>query len=120
MHETVVLDLPEQVTQRARQIAVFTQRQLEDVLLDWLVQSAVELPVEMLADDQVLALTKSQLSGSQQAELSDLLSVNREGQMTVQQQARMEELMIAYRRGLVRKAQAIKVAVARGLIPPLN
>ena len=52
MHETVVLDLPEQVTQRARQIAVFTQRQLEDVLLDWLVQSAVELPVEMLADDQ--------------------------------------------------------------------
>jgi predicted RNA-binding protein associated with RNAse of E/G family len=120
MHETVVLDLPEQVTQRARQIAVYTQRRLEDVLLDWLVQSSVELPVEMLADDQVLALAKSQLSNSQQVELSDLLAANREGQMSVQQQARLDELMIAYRHGLVRKAQAVKTAVSRGLVPPLN
>ena len=120
MHEKVVLDLPEQVTQRARQVAIYTKRRLEDVLLDWLEQSAVELPVEMLADDQVLALTKLQLSTGQQAELSELLENNREARMNAQQQARLEELMVAYRRGLVRKAQAVKVAAERGLIPPLN
>ena len=117
MHEKVVLDLPEQVTQRARQVAIYTKRRLEDVLLDWLEQSAVELPVEMLADDQVLALTKLQLSTGQQAELSELLENNREARMNAQQQARLEELMVAYRRGLVRKAQAVKVAAERGFMP---
>ena len=120
MPETVVLNLPEQVTQRARQVAVYTQRRLEDVLLDWLVRSAVDLPVEMLADDQVLALTKLQLSAGQQAELSELLEINREARLSAQQHTRLEELMAAYRHGLVRKAQAAKIAVERGLLPPLH
>lgn len=34
--------------------------------------------------------------------------------------ARLDELMHLYRRGLVRKAQALKVAVERGLRPPLS
>lgn len=120
MNETVLLDLPEQLAQRARQVATSSQRRLEDVLLDWLAQSAVDSPVELLADDQVLALTQSQLSANQQTELSMLLEANREGRTNAQQQARLEELMVVYRRGLVRKAQSVKVAVERGLIPPLN
>ena len=111
MNETVILELPEQITRRARQVAAHTQRRLEDVLLDWLVQSTLDLPVELLADDQVLALTKSQLSAGQQEELSALLESNGEAHLNAQQQARLEELMAAYRCGLVRKAQAIKVAV---------
>ena len=120
MSETVILDLPEQVTQSARQVAAYTQRPLEDVLLDWLVQGALDVPVELLADGQVLALTKSQLSAGQQVELGALLESNRETHLNAEQQARLEDLMAAYRRGLVRKAQAIKVAVERGLIPPLS
>ena len=120
MSETVILDLPEQVSQSARQVAAYTQRPLEDVLLDWLVQGALNVPVELLADGQVLALTKSQLSAGQQLELGALLESNREAHLNAAQQARLEDLMAAYRRGLVRKAQAIKVAVERGLIPPLS
>lgn len=120
MSETVILDLPEQVTQSARQVAAYTQRSLKDVLLDWLVQGALDVPVELLTDEQVLALTRSQLSASQQVELNALLASNRETHLDAQQQARLEVLMAAYRRGLVRKAQAVKVAVERGLLPPLN
>ncbi len=119
-HPILLVDLPEQLAQRARQVATSSQRRLEDVLLDWLAQSAVDSPVELLADDQVLALTQSQLSANQQTELSMLLEANREGRTNAQQQARLEELMVVYRRGLVRKAQSVKVAVERGLIPPLN
>ena len=53
-------------------------------------------------------------------ELGDLLARNREGQLSDSERARLDELMQIYRRGLVRKAQALKVAVERDLRPPLN
>jgi hypothetical protein len=83
-------------------------------------QGAFDVPVELLTDDQVLALTRSQLSASQQVELNALLESNCETHLNAERQARLEVLMTAYRRGLVRKAQAVKVAVERGLLPPLN
>jgi hypothetical protein len=36
------------------------------------------------------------------------------------QRQRLDELMQVYRHGWVRKAQALQVAVQRGLRPPLN
>ena len=42
------------------------------------------------------------------------------GQQQEDERARLDALMRSYRRGMVRKAQALKVAVERGLQPPLN
>ncbi|HSN77208.1 MAG TPA: hypothetical protein VL334_19225 [Anaerolineae bacterium] len=120
MNETITLLLPERVTVTARQVAKHTKRRLEDVLLDWLDRSAEDLPIEMLADDQVLLLAGSQLPADEQQELSNLLASNREGTLSARQHIRLDELMQLYRRGLVRKAQANQVAVDRGLLPPLN
>lgn len=120
MNETVTLQLPERVTFTARQVAKQTKRHLEDVLLDWLDRSTEDLPVDMLTDDQVLSLASSQLAADEQQELSNLLAMNREGALTATQQIRLDQLMRIYRHGLVRKAQAIQVAVERGLLPPLN
>lgn len=120
MNETITLHVPERVTVTARQVAKRTKRRLEDVLLDWLDRSVEELPVEMLADDQILLLAGSQLPADQQQELSSLLTMNREGVLPPRQQVRLDQLMQAYRHGLVRKAQALQVAVDRGLMPPLN
>jgi hypothetical protein len=61
-----------------------------------------------------------QMSEEQQEELDDLLDSQQEATLTKVQQARLDTVMQVYRRGLVRKAQAIKVAVDRGLMPPLG
>ena len=120
MNETITLQLPEKVTVTARQVAKQTKRRLEDVLLEWLDRSAEDLPVGMLADDQVLLLAGAQLATDEQQELSSLLTLNREGTLSARQRVQLDELMQVYRHGLVRKAQALQVAVDRGLLPPLN
>ncbi|MBI3971437.1 MAG: hypothetical protein HY332_09120 [Chloroflexi bacterium] len=120
MSETVTLALPEEVAQSARAVAARTDRRVEDVLVEWLGRAAAEIPVESLPDDQVLALQNLQMSDEEQAELSDLLAQQREGTLSNAGRARLDALMDTYRRGMVRKAQALKVAVERGLQPPLN
>jgi hypothetical protein len=120
MAETVTLELPEEVARRAREVAVRTHRRPESVLLEWIGRIVAEPPVESLPDDQVLALCDMQMDVEQQETLGDLLARNREGLLSGVERARLDELMQTYRRGLVRKAQALKVAVERGLRPPLN
>ncbi len=70
-----------------------------------------------LTDEQVLALTKLQLDRPQQNQLSELLAKNREGTLTPIEKQQLDELMQLYRHGLVRKAEALKVAVARATAP---
>jgi hypothetical protein len=73
-----------------------------------------------LPDDQVLALRDLQMNAEQQVAMSDLLTRQREGALTSTERAQLDALMSAYRRGMVRKAQALKVAVDRGLQPALG
>ena len=119
MGKRVTLEIPEHVERDARQIAERTQRRIEDVLAEWLGRFADELPVDMLPDERVLELCDLQMTPEQQRELSDLLERNRENQLTDQEAIHLDELMQVYRRGLVRKAEALKVAVQRGLRAPL-
>lgn len=120
MSERVTIELPENVARSAKEVATRTDRRLEDILAEWIDRVVTELPVESLSDEEVLALCDLQMKDEQQEELSDLLARNREGELTHEQRARLDELMQVYRRGVVRKAQALKVAVERGLRPPLN
>ena len=120
MAEIVTLELPEEVARRAREVAARTHRRPESVLLEWIGRVVAESPVESLPDDQVLALCDMQMDVGQQAELGDLLARNQEGLLSSAERVRLDELMQIYRRGLVRKSQAVKVAVERGLRPPLN
>lgn len=121
MAETVVLKLPEPVAQSAREVADRTQQSVEEVLVEWLGKAAAELPVASLSDAQVLALCNIEMEPEQQTELSQLLAKYREGTITPSERERLDALMQLYRRGLVRKAEAWKVAVTRGLkSPPRN
>lgn len=119
MSQTVTLEVPEQVASHARHIATMTQRRLEDVLLEWLDRSAAELPVQFLSNEQILKLTTEQLPQTIQEELSALLEKNREGALQKHEEARLDVLMVLYRQGMVRKAEALRVAVERKLIAPL-
>lgn len=120
MSETVTLELPEELARRARAVAAQTSRRFEDVLVEWMCRAGVEPPVEALPDHEVLELCDSQMPPDQQEELSDLLEGNREGTLKDSERVRLEELMQVYRRGLIRKAQALQVAVSRGLRPRLG
>lgn len=120
MTQTVTLQLPETLAQQAKEIAAFTHRQLEDVLLEWINHAITELPIESLPDEQVLALCNLQMDSQEQETLSDLLAHNREGKLGEAQENQLDVLMQVYRQGLVRKAKALKVAVSRGLKPALN
>jgi hypothetical protein len=68
----------------------------------------------------VLALTELQLAGEQQAALDDLLAQNQESALGTEEQKQLDELMRLYEHGLLRKSQALRVAVQRELIEPLQ
>ena len=90
------------------------------MLLEWLGRAATDIPLESLPDDQILALCDLEMSKQEQQELSSLLAGQREGMLKDGERHRLEELMAIYRRGMVQKAQALKVTVERGLRPPLD
>ena len=120
MSEFVTLELSEETARSVKEVAVRTHRRPEDVLTDWINHIAEELPAELLPDDEVLALCDLRMKDEQREELSEFLAYNREGSLSPKDEVRLDELMRIYRHGLVRKAQALKVAVDRGLKPPLN
>ena len=104
----------------AARVAARTQRRVEEVLESWLEWAISEMPVEALSDEEVLALTESQLTAEQQATLNDLLAQNQEDTLDTEGRRQLDELMRVYERGLLRKAQALRVAVQRGLREPLQ
>ncbi|NEO86856.1 MAG: hypothetical protein F6J87_21745 [Spirulina sp. SIO3F2] len=120
MTTQVTLELPEHIAQQAQALASQTQRPWEDVLLDWLTRAAAELPVDWLTDEQVLLLCDLQIEAQQQERLSELLAAQRENELHSSEQVELDTLMQIYRQGLLRKAEAMKVAVERGLIPALT
>ena len=120
MGHQVTLDLPPELAERALAVAAQSHRQVEDVLLEWLGRAAMDVPVNLLPDEQVLALRDQQMSEDQQHALGALLARQREGRLDGVERQRLNELMDIYRRGMVQKAQALKVAVDRGLQPPLS
>ena len=120
MVQSISLDIPDSIVQQAQQLASQSQQRLEDILLEWLTHSFTEHPVETLPDSQIIALCNMQLDEQQQETLDTLLDKQREDELTPANSQELQFLMRLYRRGLLRKAKALKVAVERGLVPPLN
>ena len=120
MSQQFTIQVPEHVFRQAAQVAAQTHRSVEDVLAAWLELVTTERPVEELSDDEVLALTELQLTNEQDASLSELLERNREGTLDADGQRELDEMMRLYEHGLLRKSQALRVAVQRGLREPLQ
>jgi hypothetical protein len=120
MTERVVLELPSELADRVRIVAARTKRPFEEVLVDWIHRGGAERDIETLTDHELLTLCDREMAADQQEELSALLDRQREGQLSAADHPRLDELMRSYRHGLVRKAQAIHEATARGLRPRLG
>jgi hypothetical protein len=111
LSEMITIEISETTARIVREIAARTGRDPGTVLSELVDRSISEVPVEALPDDQVLALSDMTMSDFEQNELSDLLAAQREGQLDEARRARLDELMQVYRRGLVRKSEALRVAV---------
>jgi hypothetical protein len=118
--QLITLEIPESLARKVQDFARLTDRSVEAVVLEWLDHASTDLAVESLSDPQVSALCDSEMSSEQQLRLSELLEHNRESTLTQLQREELDQLMQIYRLGLVRKAQALKVAVDRGLRPALS
>jgi predicted phosphoribosyltransferase len=118
--EQVVLALPKALVQRAERIARKVKRPLEAVLTEWLDRATAELPVEALDDEELLAACASQMTLQEQAELSRLLEDNREERLDEVGRALLDERMRDHDDRLLRKSQALREAVSRGICKPLT
>ncbi|HEX4950917.1 MAG TPA: hypothetical protein VFZ34_29930 [Blastocatellia bacterium] len=116
MGNQITLQVSDQLKQRAGIIAAQTRQRIEDVLANALEAVLPDPPVELLPDDEVLALAKSKMPAGQEARFNYLLEQNREGQITPEEIIELDPLMDAYDRGMLLKAQAIREAVTRGLM----
>jgi hypothetical protein len=120
MSQQITLQISDEVARRATTIAAETERSIEEVLTSWLDALVNEVPIEALPDSEVISLTQLQLTKQQEDALSHLLTLNREGTLDTAGRHQLDELMRLYEHGLLRKAQALRVAVHRGLIAPLQ
>jgi len=115
MTEKVTVELPEELVRQVQTTAERTQQSFDEVLAQWIRIGGGEPVLELLGDEELLAVCDGQWEASAQDELSDLLERNQEGALEDVERRRLDDLMRTYRAGLVRKAQALKIAVDRGL-----
>ncbi len=120
MSQQITIEVSEQVVRQAMQVAAQTERSLAEVLASWLEHVVAEPPISDLPDAELLALTQSRLTDEQQAALSELLARNEEDALDAEGRKRLDELIRLYEHGLLRKSQALRVAVQRELITPLQ
>lgn len=77
-------------------------------------------PVEEMSDREVLALVDFQMSPREDRRLSELLQAQQARELSEPECQELDRLMQVYQQGLLRKAQALREAVHRGLHAPLE
>lgn len=133
MSTSITLNLPDEVYRRAARLAQLMSRDLADVLVEAIslslspmrevcshLDSSEELPVASLSDEEVLALTELQMETNSDQRLSELLYRQQAGILTEAERPELWTLMQIYQMLLLRKAQALREAVSRGLQSPLE
>lgn len=128
MSAQVTLTLPDNIYQRAEYLARLTGREVADILAETIdlslqplgVQHATERPLAERSDAEVLALAEAHMDLAQDRRLSELLARQQAGLLAADERATLLGLLPVYQEGLLRKAQALRHAVQRGLRPPLE
>jgi len=127
MTEQITVTLPTAVFQRAQVLAERAGRPVNDLLAETIELSlrplGVEEDVRPLAawsDEEVLAGASAEMPQQLDHRLSELLHRQQAGALADVERSELQGLMECYQRGLLRKAQALREAVRRGLMGPLQ
>lgn len=119
MNQQITLTVSDNVMFYAKVVAKRNKQRVEEVLSDLLEKISGEINVEQLSDAEVLALADLKMSAEQQEILHNLLDKNGEGKLTKAEKRQLDAMMEIYDDALLRKSQALRVAVERGLISPV-
>jgi len=128
MATRVVVTLQDDVYRRVERLAQLTNRDVADLLADTITISLTPLDVSTgsirdvasLTDEEVQKLADLQMLPAQDRRLSALLQKQQAQDLSVHERSELLTLIQVYQEGLVRKAQALREAVRRGLRPPLE
>lgn len=128
MKTRVVVSLPEDVYRRAESLALMTRRDVSDVVADAAARSLADIDghapalrsLTELSDESIVALSELQLDPELDRRYVVLLERQRESEITPEERAELGSLLRIYQQGLLRKAEALREAVHRGLRGPLE
>ncbi len=121
MSTQLTLDLPENLVARAQTIALRAGQSVNDLLAESIELSlkpwgtVVEGDIHQCGDEEVLKACDLELSTEDDRRLTELLQRQQAETLLVHEQAELTSLMQVYQEGLVRKAEALREAVQRGL-----
>jgi hypothetical protein len=128
MATEITLSLPDNVYNHAAHLAQLTNQDVSRVLtetiesvLSPLGADALALaPVEKLSDSEVLAAAELRMNAAQGRRLGLLLERQQASELDETERSELAALMQVYHENLLRKAQAMREAVQRGLREPLE
>ncbi len=128
MATEITLSLPDNVYHQAAHLAQLMNRDVSRVLTDTIESALLPLgadslsltPVEELPDNQVLAAADLRMDDAQGQRLGTLLESQQAGVLNAAERSNLAALMQVYHETLLRKAQALREAVRRGLREPLE
>jgi hypothetical protein len=128
MATRVMVTLQDDVYRRVERLAQLTSRDVADLLADTITLALPPLDVlaesvpaaTSLSDEEVLGLMELQMVPEQDRRLSALLQKQQARALSAAEQAELVMLMQVYQEGVLRKAQALREAVRRGLRAPLE
>lgn len=120
----ILLNIPEEISERAKQIAESTSQPIEDVLISHLqtltlpilpndVQSELDA-LSLLSDDTLWTLVREQLPMDIQQRASELMTKNSRIQLNPDEQLELETLVIRADRLMLRKAEVATILKQRG------
>ena len=132
MNKPITLNLPEDVYNRASELAQLIGRDLTEVLIEAISLSLSSTSplnesdrdraesLKSLSDREVIAMSELQMESEQDLRLSQLLSKQQADTLSEAERPELWTLMQIYQTLLLKKAVALREAVSRGLREPLE
>jgi hypothetical protein len=125
MTDILVLPIPQEIAERAREIAASTEQPVEQVLLEHLKTLAVPLPIlppeeqaeldalQHLSDDALWTMAREQMPSDVEARAHTLMDKNSRATIADAEHAELEKLVERADRLMLRKAEAAAILRSR-------
>ncbi|MEQ8672015.1 MAG: hypothetical protein RLP44_00585 [Aggregatilineales bacterium] len=126
MSDQILLNLPDDISERAKRIAQSTAQPIEQVLIDHLrslqsplpelepeVQAEIDALIH-LSDDALWTIAREQLPETVQRHAHELMDKNAEGSISEQDVKELDDYVNRADRLMLRKAEAAQILQSRG------
>ena len=116
---SITLTLPDAVYRQAQRVAKTTQQAIEEVVLTWIRPAPEEelVGLEALSNDELRAVTQTTVSPARLRRLQDLLTAQRQRNLTEDEQQEAAQLVEQEDMLTLRKSKALLLLKQRGDLP---